>query len=262
MMFEERGFNYFECLACSLIFLKNRVKKDDVGIIYDNFGYHQAPHKEFAIRNAQGRLKLLGALPQGASVHDDGAGMGSFVYVAKKNNYVASGSDLGGDARQKAKEIFGVDLKAGTLSQLNLPSECLDALTSFNILSHVYEPWDYLKEMNRVLKPQGLLLIRAGDHSGFFKNFGWGSWGAPEHVFHFNRHLLNRLLKEHGFKVLKVMPAFDSEYPYLFYKQIPKLKGWKEKLCRKACGISNRLWTIAGLPKEDIYILSSKQQSL
>ena len=78
-----------------------------------------------------------------------------------------------------AKDLFGVDLHRGTLASLGLPDASFDVVANFNLMSHLYAPWDYLKEVRRILADDGVLLIRTGLRDGVMKFVAAGSGASP-----------------------------------------------------------------------------------
>jgi hypothetical protein len=131
-----------------------------------------------------------------------------------------------------------------------LGESSVDVFASFNLLSHVYLPWEYLKRVSHLLVPDGRLLLRTGDRSGSFRNLRWGQWSAPEHVFHYNASILREMMNAAQLTVERIIPAFDSDYPYFLYdyshgSQPSRLR----KAARLACGLSVLTWNTLGLKK-------------
>ena len=258
LLFMERGFPTMECDKCGFIFLGLRLKEEHLGLIYDNSGYHSVQNSNFNQIVGRKRLALLPNLAKGSRIHEDGAGNGAFVLAAKNGGLVVTGNDLGQDSINKAKAALNVDLANGTLLDVHLKDGELDALASFNLLCHLYDPWSYFQEVQRVLKKSGYFLIRVGNRQGYFKRQGRGKWGAPEHIYHFGLGTLRPMLEKAGLKINWVKPAFDSDFPYLFFNFRTRGKTPIHKLAGTLCGISVRLWTLLGLPKDDVYILAQK----
>ena len=166
-LFVERGFPCVQCKACTLIYLSVRVRQDFVGLIYDQPGYHEVSENlPYLRRTGERRLDLLGELKPGTRVVEDGSGNGAFVAACLAQGLDATGCDVGADAVASAQRAFGVELTHGTLESLELPSGSVDVFACFNLLSHLYAPWDYFAEVRRIIRPGGRLLIRTGDRAG------------------------------------------------------------------------------------------------
>jgi SAM-dependent methyltransferase len=253
-LFVERGFNYQECIDCRLIFLGTRVRERFIGAIYDAEGYHSAEPTAATRRTATKRAQLLQGLLPGAKVVEDGAGDGLFVAACRAAGHDAIGCDLGADAIAKAARVSGVELKQASLADLGLAGGSMDAVVCFNLLSHLYRPWEYMREVARVLRPGGLWLTRVGDKTGWKKRLARGNWSAPEHVYHFPISLLARMAGEAGLELAFVRPAFDSDFP----QALSGLgRGWRRPwgaLARGAAKASLLTWMALRLPRDDYYL--------
>lgn len=257
-IFTENGFPYFECLSCQLIFLQTRLKEENLGILYNDQTYHKPQISQYHFFVARRRLEMFRNLPKEARIHEDGAGIGNFVAEAKKRGYQVTGSDLGADSVSKAKELCDVSLFQGKIQDLGIKFETLDGFAAFNLFSHLYSPWNYISYVSSLLKPGGQFLTLTANRLGFFRYLYKGRWGAPEHVYHFNVPLIRKFLATAGLECVMVKPAFDSDFPYLFYETSRNSTGLKKKITSGICRGSIRAWNLLSLPKDDVYILAKK----
>lgn len=257
-LFSENGFPHVQCEGCSLIYLRIRVRQSHVHRIYDG-PYHEAGSPGYAYKVAVQRLALLGRLPVGAKIVEDGAGVGAFVAAAREAGHHALGCDLGSDAIRRAQEWFGVELTQGALGSLALPPASVNAVASFNLLSHLYEPWTYMRQVAEILAPGGRWICRTGDRRGFMAYVGRGRWSAPEHVFHFTRPVLKQMVAAAGLNWVYDKPAFDSDFPYVLMNFAKSGKGWSHRAAGFATKVAIKGWSACGLPKEDIYFVAERR---
>jgi SAM-dependent methyltransferase len=252
-LFSERGFTYVECRSCRLIFLSTRLREEQLGLLYDSDGYHSAQPSAANRRTAQKRVQLLGSLPAGARVVEDAAGDGLFVRACLEHGYSATGCDLGKDAVAKALLASNVQLANCTLEGLSLEAGSVDAVASFNLLSHLYRPWDYVQLVARALRPGGVWLTRVGDKTGWKKLLARGAWSAPEHVFHFPLALIERMAQAAGLELELARPAFDSDFPETIAR-LGKRGGLPGRLGRGASQLALGAWIVLRLPRDDYYL--------
>jgi SAM-dependent methyltransferase len=257
-LFTERGFTYQECRSCLLIFLGTRVREEFIGTVYDTDGYHSAAPTAATRRTAEKRMALLSGLPSGASIVEDGAGDGLFVAAARQAGFAATGCDLGADAIAKAARVNGVQLRHSTLEGLALPDGSQDAVVCFNLLSHLYRPWDYMREVARILRPGGVWLTRVGDKTGWKKRLARGNWSAPEHVYHFPVPLVTSMAASAGLHQSSAVPAFDSDFPQVLSGLGRGQRGPLAALARRAARASMLTWMVLRLPRDDYYLLFTK----
>lgn len=260
-MFVENGFPYVQCESCTLIYLQRRVREEHLGLVYAD-DYHAEAPVDWLRHVAEGRLALFSTIPSGGRIHEDGAGAGAFVALCNQRGYQCSGNDVGNGAVEQAHKLFKTEILQGPLHSVEIQSSSLDGFASFNLLSHLYQPWQYLKDVNRLLRVGGKLLLRTGDRRGNFRNLRWGTWSAPEHTFHYTRHLLRDMLTSSGFEVNKIVPAFDSDYPYFLY-DYSRIQdaSLKRRVTMLLCGGVIYGWNLLGLPKDDVFVIANKVAS-
>jgi SAM-dependent methyltransferase len=156
--------------------------------------------------------------------------------------------------------MFGVDLVHGPVEAVGLEPRSIDAFACFNLLSHVYCPWEYLANISKLLAPTGVLLLRTGDRSGHFRNLRWGNWSAPEHVFHYTDSVLKGMASAANLIIERTIPAFDSDYPYFLhnYSNTPG-SSLSKKLARRVSSYSVLIWNLLKLPKDDVFVMARRK---
>jgi SAM-dependent methyltransferase len=137
---------------------------------------------------------LAGSLPEQARVLDAGAGEGRYAAHFRRHRY--TGVDLGiGDT---GWNYAGLDAVAD-LCALPFADATFDAALNIVTLEHLREPGQALKEIARVMKPGGVLLLVAPQE--------WEVHQSPHDYFRYTRHGLEYLLQEAGFAVTEMTPA-------------------------------------------------------
>lgn len=179
--------------------------------------------KKFDIHRESLALNML--KDSGGKFLDVGCGAGSLVFKARKIFNEVYGIDIAPsrikEAQKKAKEEFkNVNFDTGNVDQeLNFSDKVFNAITCIAVLEHVFDPYFVVNEINRVLKPNGILVIEVPNiayikyriqllfgklpvtSSPFnWKEIGWDGG----HLHYFTKKTLCKLLKESGFKILKV----------------------------------------------------------
>lgn len=111
----------------------------------------------------------------------------------------------------------GLDVHQGSLVDADYPDNFFDVITLWAVLEHVPDPTATLNEIHRILKPDGLLLLRVPNLSSWdARLFGsmWVGLDAPRHLFVFSPRALTSLLKQTGFKVKRIN-CISGSYPAL-----------------------------------------------
>jgi SAM-dependent methyltransferase len=149
-------------------------------------------HFEAAIEDAV--TEFAAALPASALMLDAGAGEGSYRKWFERHRYV--GVDLGiGDA---AWNYSGLDAIAD-LHALPFGAGTFDAVLNVVTLEHVREPACVLRELRRVLKPSGRLLLIVPHE--------WEEHQQPHDYYRYTRYGLEYLLRSAGFENVLIQPV-------------------------------------------------------
>ncbi|MFV8374247.1 class I SAM-dependent methyltransferase [Flavobacterium sp. LB1P71] len=166
--------------------------------------------KSIALKN---KLNLINSLqPNKGSILDIGAGTGDFLSVAKENGWHTIGVEPSDKAKAIAKQK-GVSF-VGETSELE--SHSFDVISMWHVLEHVPDLDEQLKELKRLLKPKGTLIIAVPNFKSFdAKYYGkfWAAYDVPIHFWHFSKKAIKMLFEKKEMQLVKVLPMkFDSFY--------------------------------------------------
>jgi SAM-dependent methyltransferase len=108
----------------------------------------------------------------------------------------------------KPPNLYNLDIFYGTLKEANFPSGCFDLVTMWAVLEHVYNPLDMLREIQRILKPNGKLLVAVPN----FKSIPailMRHDDVPRHITMFTENTLKNILSASGLELNRV--DFNSD---------------------------------------------------
>ena len=149
---------------------------------------------------------------QPGTLLDIGAGTGDFLIQAKKQKWNIVGVEPNDQAKEQAKKK-GILLETTTS---NLPSNNFDVITMWHVLEHVPDLSEQIKELKRLLKPNGHLVIAVPNFKSYdaqYYNSHWAAYDVPRHLWHFSRKAIEGLFQEEEIKLQKTLPLlFDSFY--------------------------------------------------
>jgi len=139
----------------------------------------------------------------GGRMLEVGCGSGSSLVALHALGWNAEGLDFdpaaGGLARGK-----GIVVRQGGLAEQNYPAHSFDAIAMIHAIEHVPDPLAFLRELKRVLKPGGqLVLITPNAAARGHRRFGsaWLGLDAPRHVQVFTAAALRQAVERTGFTV-------------------------------------------------------------
>jgi 2-polyprenyl-3-methyl-5-hydroxy-6-metoxy-1,4-benzoquinol methylase len=139
---------------------------------------------------------------------DVGCSNGSSVHIANSLGLQAEGIDTSENAINDGIKR-GLKLHVGLLKDVAFDSNSFDAITLYEVIEHLHDPYDLFIECARILRPNGVLLIGTGNADSFTRQIRKGKWhflnDHAGHVNLFSPKSLNILAPRTGFGVVKVV---------------------------------------------------------
>ena len=166
--------------------------------------------KSIALKN---KLNLINSQqPNKGSILDIGAGTGEFLSVARQDGWKTIGVEPSDKAKAIAKNK-GVSFVEQTSE---LESHSFDVISMWHVLEHVPDLNQQIKELKRLIKPTGTLIIAVPNFNSFdakhYRNF-WAAYDVPIHLWHFSKTAIKKLFAKENLDLVKVLPMkFDSFY--------------------------------------------------
>ncbi len=197
-------------------------KPENLPSYYHSLNYisHTDSRKNFIDRLYQGvknrmlnqKIKWMEAIKNPGSVLDIGAGTGDFLQRARENEWDILGVEPNESARKLAM-LKGVELRKDTL---DFPSNTFDVISLWHVLEHVEDLDEQIRELKRLLKKDGLLIIAVPNYKShdaqYYKKY-WAAYDVPRHLWHFSQKSISKLFSKHEFMVVETKPLkFDSYY--------------------------------------------------
>ncbi len=104
---------------------------------------------------------MLKYIPENSKVLDYGCGWGVFSRMVAEKKCTVVGIDRDESSIKIAKEVTGEKpgLSFAVKEISEFPDESFDVVVSNQVIEHVHNPGNYLKECNRVLRKGGIFLI-------------------------------------------------------------------------------------------------------
>jgi 2-polyprenyl-3-methyl-5-hydroxy-6-metoxy-1,4-benzoquinol methylase len=166
--------------------------------------------KNIALKN---KLDLINShQPSKGQILDIGAGTGEFLAVAGKDGWKTVGVEPSDKAKAIAKNK-GVSFVENTSE---LESHSFDVISMWHVLEHVPNLDEQIKELKRLLKPTGTLIVAVPNFKSFdAKHYGnfWAAYDVPIHFWHFSKKAIQLLFDKENMELQKVLPMkFDSFY--------------------------------------------------
>lgn len=223
----KQEFEILHCDSCTARFTQDVPEQNAIGDFYKSDDYISHTNKGKGVINSLYKKVRVRTLKQKAllvkkftgktsgTLLDVGSGAGAFLDTMRKNSWVVTGLEPDIDARTVCKLTYGIEARPSQdLFELN--PENFDAITLWHVLEHIHSLHDYLEQLRKLLRREGKLFIAVPNYSSKdAKVYGkyWAGYDVPRHLYHFTPMAMQQLLRQHGLRIIKMLPMwYDSFY--------------------------------------------------
>jgi len=226
-----------KCSKCGLVHLNPAPffePTTEFSTISKGFQYTQYQHQEispkvYAYEREQliGQQKELARMTGQSFPHlrylEVGCGSGAAVRAASDLGWQATGIDIDPELIEAGVRQHGADLRCVPLLQAGFPERSFDFIRLRDVIEHLPNPFESLKEVYRLLRPGGIVLLVA-PNEGAMLNRARRILGLkrrmvayaepPHHIHGFTPPTLKKILQRANFDILSVKTTFtvDSRY--------------------------------------------------
>ena len=147
-------------------------------------------------------------IPKKSRVLEIGSGHGFFLEIMKTNGFDIIGYDISKEKRKYSKKITDVPVYDININEKIPADNKFDIVVLFHTLEHITEPITLLKNIKKLLKPKGKILIEVPNSDDFhlklnkfYKEFYW----ERAHIHYFNPKILKNVIRKSGFKNIRIV---------------------------------------------------------
>jgi len=212
----ESPYQVVKCSNCGLVYTNPQPPPHIVSEHYQESYYREWINKQMDRRIPmwEKRIKDLQRFKPSGRILDVGCGIGTFLTGAQKFGYTVQGTEISEYGSKYVKQKLGIDVFTGDVMDAQFPAHFFDIVTLWHALEHVPDPYSLLKEIYKILKTDGLLVIAVPNVQNSITKFLYFfarrrklklfSIEAKEwHFFHFSVQTLSALLRKTGFGIIK-----------------------------------------------------------
>jgi len=236
---QEQKFNVVRCKSCGLVYVNPRPSQNEIAQYYPEDSYYSYSFRDdttlkrrirnYVIEEQGGYLHsgkdslmvcLIGkivatltknqvlmfvpSIPNGKAL-DIGCGCGELLLWLKKHGWSeVHGVEMSKGAVDLAHK-HSLNVYCGELVHAHYPDRHFDFIVMNQVLEHMHDPMLTLKEVHRILKPDGQLLVGVPNF-GSYENAVLGKHQSilkevPRHLYHFTQKTMTQMLDESGFRI-------------------------------------------------------------
>jgi len=257
-------FNIVRCRKCGLVYINPRPALEEIVKFYpDTYSWKETISADsfftkfirkleklyrFHLLNYEARKVLKNTGLSSGKLLDVGCGTGDRLQVFREKGFDTFGVEFSSSARY-AKEQLKLNVFEGDLFAAHFTDDSFDIVTMYNVLEHLHDPAEMLREARRILKKEGFLIIQVPNIDSLqfklFKN-KWIAIDVPRHLYYFNPDMIKSYLTKQGFEMIKIDHFNNWWHPptivaTLFPGLDPQLS-WLEEKEKKGTIVKRLCW--------------------
>lgn len=204
---KKNSFEIIKCKDCFTLYAKKT--EDSIGYFdySDYYGEENLNIPDFVYETYRSIIKDFESHRVNSRFLDVGCGAGTLLDIAVERNWNAVGIEVSKPAAEHLKQR-GLNVFEGTLEEAKFPDNHFDVVTCTEVIEHVTNPKELLKEIARVLAPTGILWMTTPHGRGLSGKFLGSNWtvvAPPEHLNLFSIKSLKMCLEEAGFQKCRIV---------------------------------------------------------
>jgi SAM-dependent methyltransferase len=216
--FSREHFSLFRCANCGFVFTQDPPGGNSIERYYESIDYvsHNDSATGFSnmlyrfsrsimLKKKRNILRKFTGTNRG-SLLDFGSGTGHFISEMKDAGWNVKGIEINKKAREYSISRSGIDVISP--SEISaIPSGSIDCITMWHVLEHFENPFEYMGQIHRMLKPEGVLIVALPNCISFdavhYKEF-WAAYDVPRHLWHFNSKTFSLFAEKTLFRISSI----------------------------------------------------------
>lgn len=155
----------------------------------------------------------------GNQLLDIGCATGLFMERMASEGWQAEGLETSSDLAEMARSL-GRRVETALLEEARYPEQSFDLVSCLHVLEHVPDPTGYMREVFRITRPGGYLLLALPINQCFpHLLFGNPYLDQPDHLSFFTPRHLDSLLRKTGFEVSAYRTVFSIPFEHVWLNQ-------------------------------------------
>lgn len=226
-------FGLDECHRCRIRYFNPMPDDRQLADYYLPIYYGGDWYKQLGKGMAFARRELAGLAP--GLFLDVGCSLGHFIEgIRRHSEWKVAGVEWSQEGVHFARMQLGLDVRQGELANCGFESASVDYLHVNNVLEHVRNPIDFLKECRRILRPGGTFCLSVPN--GWVDSRSLITFYSQEkrpgrskdgHLFFFHRQALLALLGQYGFN-LRRSYSYGIRRGLRVLGLYPRRRRWKD----------------------------------
>lgn len=152
------------------------------------------------------KIQLTPTYVKNGRLLEIGCSYGARLEYLKKLGWSVKGIEMDKKTVEYAVNSRNLDVENKKLEEVKFPPNKFEVIIMSMVLEHLYQPFDFLRNVTSWLKPGGQLIFSIPYFEGFefhfFKEYSYGMH-LPHHTTFFNKRIIKNYLKKLGYRHIK-----------------------------------------------------------
>ncbi len=227
--FEHPPYAVVQCEQCRLVQIEPKPTPEVLADLYGQ-SYFKSPSAkdsgyqdyvgewENYLRTFRRRFRCVRRfLDPGGALLEVGMACGAFLRVLQEKGFTdLHGVDVSEFAVQHGRSVLekGTDLRVGSLGDQPFDRR-FDTVVMWDVVEHLADPLAELRHVRTLMNPEAHLILETQDVGSMLARVSglrWHMFKFPEHIYHFDRYTIRKLLDEAGFRVVLLTKRAAGKY--------------------------------------------------
>ena len=262
--FHKDNYTILRCQQCDLVYLDYIPCHESLRALYSveyfrssdkRQGYHDYQSLEASLMATfKVRLRQMARFCSPGRLLEIGCAMGFFLQAAQEAGWRVQGVEFSDHAASAARRRFNLPVITGLLKDARFPDASFDVVVMWDLIEHVPEPVSLMREVVRLLRPAGLIVLSTGDVESLLARLSgprWHLYHLPEHLSFFSPVTITQLLESSGLRVQQLRhdgAMYTLEYLAYRLKTVypNSLASWFFRVLHKRRGRQWGVWINLG----------------
>lgn len=202
-----------KCRTCGLMRTNPRPTAATMGFYYPAAYAPYAESRTYGSYDVSGPRRWIREFTAGPSnavpgippghLLEFGCASGAFLAHMQRRGWTCEGIEFSGEAARRAQQL-GFRVQVGALEAASPPTQPCDLIAGWMVLEHLHDPVACLSQLRGWVSERGWLAVSVPDVGAFDFSIAGADWyglHVPNHLFHFDRVSIGRLMNAAGWNV-------------------------------------------------------------
>lgn len=206
LLFIKDNYRVVQCRKCRLVYINPRPFEGVLKQKYSgDYSLGYIAKRDSKRKRARKIVRRIFKFKKQGRFLDIGCSAGFILEAAREKGFETYGVEISPHGLRHAREQLQLNVMDGYLQDIHFPEGSFDVIVMYDVLEHLPDPAKIFHEINRIMKPDGLMEIWT-PNIGHWKARTMGKeWPhiISDHLYYFTLETLAKMLEKVGLYIYK-----------------------------------------------------------